>query len=126
MLLHSREGEERGMTRAELRRQQREQKKKERTYNLTESQLEAMKQEITIKAMNTSFDLLMGLPIIALHDKFGWGEKRLTRFKDEMLHQYEAFQDGYISVEDVWGAIEEDTNVTIRKELEEIANQSDI
>lgn len=103
------------MTRAELRRKKRGDDKPTKIYNLTLEQIKSMKEETAKDAMQTAFVLMMGLPLITLRDKFDFGKIRLERFMDDLLRQYESFDQGYITIEDLWRTIEEETGVKFQK-----------
>ena len=40
-----------------------------------------------------------------LHDKFGFGDKRLTKYKDHMIYQLECIADDYVDWSDFTGNI---------------------
>lgn len=97
--------------RAELRR---EKHKKETTYTLTASQIQAIKDEATAKAVRTAFILMLGLPTMVIHDYFGKlmrKEKREETFVDLILDQYDGFERGYFTLEDVQTVLYEEANV---------------
>lgn len=109
------------MTRAEMKRAAREEKKrKTATYNLTQDQLDAMvkekigkdleriKKEATDEAINTAMVLLLTLPLEVLMDHY-WKKtyaKKLPEFLDYVLEYYEKWQDGELDmdelVKDLW------------------------
>jgi len=71
-------------------------KEKVKTYVMTEEQLIALVQrnveeemakervEIREKAVDEAFASLLSIPIIVLHDKFGFGEVRKNRFIEDV------------------------------------------
>lgn len=101
------------MKRAEIRRVHREQGKNSKIYHMTAAQIQSLKEEATKDAAGQAFVLMMGLPLIVLHDKFGYGRKRLQRFGDELMNQYESFDEGYITLNDLLETIEEETGIKI-------------
>lgn len=103
------------MGRAEYRRQKREQSKSSKIYNMTPIQIRNLKDQATDKAVNKAFVLMLGFPLIVLHDKFGYGKKRLERFIDELLKQYEAFDEGRITLDDLMETIEAETGVKVKE-----------
>lgn len=106
------------MTRAERRRQEKVAAKKPATYTLTSEQIEAIKQDAVERATDTAFILMLGLPVMVLHDKFDkiWKrENRLEHFTDELLDLYDGFNRGYFTLDDVLKTLEEETGVKIRK-----------
>lgn len=46
-------------------------------------------------------DLLNSMALIVLHDKFGFGEKRLKRFQEEFETQADCIIGDYVSIEDM-------------------------
>lgn len=82
------------MNRAERRRSAKQQQKQEqRTYVLTEEQIEKMKMDAVLEATRRAFLMFMSIPVMVLHDKFGFGHQRLGRFMDYALVWYESVQD---------------------------------
>lgn len=77
------------MNRAERRRHG---KSAPKTYVLTEDQIEQMKLEAVNTATRRAFLMFMALPVMVLHDKFGFGKLRLSRFMHYALTWYEAVQ----------------------------------
>lgn len=67
------------MTRQEKRRKQ------NKKVTLTVKELE----DIRIKSLDEGFMLALGLPIIVLHEEFGYGNKtRIPKFTDLVLKRY--------------------------------------
>lgn len=79
------------------------------------NQIQKIKDQATDEAANRAFVLMLGLPLIVLHDKFGYGAKRLERFMDELIKQYEAFDEGRITLDDLLKTIETETGVKVEK-----------
>lgn len=52
---------------------------------------------------------------MVLHDKFGFGPVRCERFTDAVLDLYESFDKGYVTLEDIHGALKEETGITIER-----------
>lgn len=108
------------MNRAERRRIQKKQSKKEPVYNISEQNLNNLKQNATENATNTAFILMLGLPIMAFHDHISdlWkkevdGKCREERFLDYILDLYDSFEKDYITLDDVIQTIKEETGATI-------------
>lgn len=52
---------------------------------------------------------------MVLHDKFGYGEKRLNKFIDEYHKQLEAYNDGYVeSVEDFKTVLRKECGIELK------------
>lgn len=102
--------------RAEMRRNKREtEKANTATYNLTQSQLDAIvnekigkkiaeaKKDIYEETVNTVLALVLTLPLEVLMDHY-WQKsyrQRLPGFIDKVLEYYEMWQDGKIDMEDL-------------------------
>ncbi len=81
------------MNRAERRRQQKESAKiKEPTYTLTKYQIQQLKQEAYDKAMQDVTILTLGIPIMVMREKYGWGSrKRLPDFAEALTDEFQKF-----------------------------------
>lgn len=104
------------MSRAELRRQERQRTTKQKTYTLTVEQIEAIKKQAVDEAIDTSFILMLGLPVMVINDKFSKimkREKRIENFTDEVLELYDSFQKGLFTLDDIIEVIKEETGVDI-------------
>lgn len=107
------------MTRAELRRQAREAKKKKAVYNLTEEQIQQIRQEGFNEAIDTAFILMLGLPVMVLYDKFSIirkKEKRLENFTEAILELYEAYNEDYLTLEDIKQVLKDEAGYEFKKE----------
>ena len=78
------------MNRAERRRNARQGKPK--TYVLTEDQIQQIKLDAVNEATDKAVLMLLSIPVMVLHDKFGFGKQRLTRFMDYVLVWFESVQ----------------------------------
>ena len=79
------------MNRAERRRNAKQEKP--RTYVLTDDQIEKMKRDAVHEASRKAFLMFMSIPVMVLHDKFGFGKIRLSRFMDYALVWFESVYD---------------------------------
>lgn len=81
------------MNRAERRRLAKSaQKEKEKTYVLTQAQIDEMKLEAVNEATRKAFLMFLSIPVMVLHDKFGFGKRRLDKLMHYCLAWYEAIQ----------------------------------
>ena len=97
--------------RAEMRR---EKHKKDPVYVLSASQIQQIKDESADQAMQTAFFLMLGLPTMVIHDKFGLlmkREKREETFTDLVLDQYDSFRRGYFNLDDVKKVLKEEAGI---------------
>ena len=102
------------MTRAERRRQERLLQKANKTYNLSVKEIEEMKMEAFEEALNTSFKLMLGIPLIVLRDKYGFGKKRLNDYIDYVLEEQDSFNKGYFTLEDVEQMLYEEVDIKLK------------
>ena len=106
------------LSRAERRQSERETAKKQKTYTLTQAQIDQMKKEVSMEATKKAFIMMMGFPLLTLRDKFGFGKERLNRFMDKMLDLYEAYEMDYVDLDDLNDTIMKETGVTLIKKRE--------
>lgn len=90
-------------------------KQKVATYNLSKDQIEALKKDAVEKASEQAFILMLGIPLIVMRDEFGFGKRRLEHIAERMLSHYEAFEQGYVTLDDIKTTIEEETGIIIKK-----------
>ena len=106
------------LSRAERRQVERETAKKQKTYTLTQAQLDEKLKAVEMQATKKAFVMMMGFPLLTLRDKFGFGKERLNRFMDKMLDLYEAYEMDYVDLADLDRTIMEETGVTLLKKRE--------
>ena len=95
------------MTRAELRRAEREKLKSQKVYTLTQEEINKMVSasvdrivqtkfnELLARETDKAFVVMMCLPSVAQHDTFGFGKERLTRFMDNVCIKYFSMLEDY-------------------------------
>lgn len=120
------------MNRQQARRLER---KKDKTYRITASQLSAIQAECEKKAYRDVKDCLnqtlkeegerltlqafqqtFYLPLLVLRN-MGWGKVRLKRFAEAMIDQWEFFEDGEINHNDIKDVVKEETGLDINFKL---------
>ena len=106
------------MSRAERRQAERETAKKQKTYTLTQAQLDEKLKAVEMQATKKGFVMMMGFPLLTLRDKFGFGKERLNRFMDKMMDLHEAYELDYVDLDDLDRTIMEETGVTLIKKRE--------
>jgi hypothetical protein len=92
-----------------------EKPKKAPTYNMSLAQIEAIKRQATREAVEQAWLLMLGLPVMVLHDKDGYGETRLNRFLDHVLDLYDSYEKGYLTLNDIREALKAETGSVVRK-----------
>lgn len=66
--------------------------KKEPVVNIKAADVQKIKQDASKEAADKAFLLMLGLPVMVLHDKFGFGPVRCERFTDAVLELYDSFE----------------------------------
>ena len=79
------------LSRAEVRRQEREAKKKKKVYTLTQEQIDKIKDDAVTEAANIAFVLCLDIPLLVMRDEKGWGKKRLEWLLGKCLEHYDCF-----------------------------------
>lgn len=101
------------MNRAERRRQEKAEKKKTATLNLTADQFEQFKREQSRRTAFTALTLMLGIPLMVLRDHHGFGKKRLETFVENCIELFDSFDKGYFTFEDIQKTIYKETGVKI-------------
>lgn len=106
------------MNRAERRRREKAgigKEFKEPVYNIKRSDLDQAKKEAAQEAIDAAFILMLGLPVMVLHDGYKWGsKKRLPEFIEHVLDMYDGFNKELFTLDDVLEKIKKETGVDIR------------
>ena len=109
------------MNRAERRRLQKNQTKSEPIYNIKQSNLNQIKQNATKTATDTAFLLMLAIPVMVLHDKYGQlmkknvdGKSRDERFADMCLDLYDSFEKGYVTLDDLHECLWDEAGIKIQ------------
>lgn len=77
--------------------------------------LAAMSQQQRNNVMiSSAYKANMLLSLTVLHDKFGFGRKRLEKFIDESWKLMDAYNAGYVSVSDIEETLAEETGITVK------------
>lgn len=74
---------------------------------LTKGELEKVKNEAVMQAIDT----LIPFQLMILHDKEGWGKKRLKRFHDQFMDLIESAHKGYLTSQDCKKTLMEEVGV---------------
>ena len=105
------------LTRAEIRRLERESKSNNAKVQLSYGQLKAykaeLKKEITEKVSNEIFLLMLGMPVLAMKDMFEVNIDTLDKFTDRILIHYQSYCEGRVTIEEIWKILEEETGKTL-------------
>lgn len=77
------------MNRAEMRRQQRAERKKGKAYMLNDEQLKIQCNAEKVTTMNVTMISTAALIIMSLRDEFGFGHDRIKKLMDNFMLKYE-------------------------------------
>lgn len=88
--------------------------KKEPTYCLTVSQLEAMKLRAVREATEAAWILMSAIPVMVLMDKHGFDREQLGKVVDEILEKYQAYELGYFSLDDARQVLLEEAGTEVK------------
>ena len=80
---------------------------------LTQDQIDQMKKDAVDEATAKAFRMFMSIPLMVLHDKFGFGRIRGSRFMDYVLIWYESIQRGETSLAEIIKIAEDLTGVKV-------------
>lgn len=97
------------MNRAEMRRQQKLEGKKDKIYHLTQGQIDKMKEEVVQEAVDVSFALMLAVPTNILARCY-WeksAHKRIPQFLEECLSLYESIGTGTVQISELIKDVEE-------------------
>ena len=109
------------MTRAERRRLERENNKKDKTYTLTQAQIDTMKQDAIKEAIDVSFILMLYIPLKKLAEEH-WKKsaaKSIPKFAAECIKTYEDIGNDKITINEIVKETEKLANIKM-SELREV------
>lgn len=126
--------------RAELRRVEKEEQKRQhkkdaiaKSLNMTKGELEIFTEMIREEAVESTLVLLFAIPAMVVHDKYAQlmkkvdnGKTREERFIDLCLEAYEAYEKGYFSIEDARKVLKEEGGVDFEKVAERRAAEKEV
>lgn len=80
---------------------------------ITKAMIKQAKQAAVNDATNQVFKLLLSLPVYVLHNDWGFGKTRCERFAEQLLEAYDAYEKGYITLEDLAQVLYEETGMRV-------------
>lgn len=83
---------------------------------LTRAMIQQAKRTAANQATDQVAKLMLALPVYVLHDKWGFGKTRCERFADDLLKLYDAYQQDYVTIEDLLQVLEDEAGMKISKE----------
>lgn len=84
-------------------------KKKNPHITLRESDIRGIKRDCTEKATNYAIILLLSV----MHDKHGYGKKRLSRILNQLDDLADSIAKGYVRLEDLRSMIEDECGIVV-------------
>lgn len=105
------------MNRAERRRMKR-QEDKEPVINIKASDIERIKTETADLAEYRVLLKLLSLPLMVLHDKYGWGKTRCERLTAQVLDLHDSWTKGLLTIEDMEAVLWEEAGIRITNKRE--------
>lgn len=91
--------------------------RKDPMVSIKQSDVQAMKEEATAKGCKLAFQLMLVIPSMVIHDKFGSLMKkdcRLERFVDMCMEEYKCYEEGYVTLEDMAKILKDEAGVEIK------------
>lgn len=85
---------------------------KQQPREMTPKQIAKLKEQAT----NHALDVIVGFSMMALRDEYEWGQKRLMRFHKRFMQLNEAYNEGYINMQDIWSTLENETGIKFNEE----------
>lgn len=58
---------------------------------------------------------LIAIPVMVLHDKWGFGQKRLERFVEQLVEVLDSYERGYITMDDLMQALRDEAGIDLRE-----------
>lgn len=62
---------------------------------------------------------LIAMPVMVLHDKWGFGQKRLERFVEQLVEVLDSYEKGYVTMDDLMQALKEEAGIDLRERPKE-------
>lgn len=91
-------------------------KKKDPMVSIKQTDIDRMKEEATEIGCKMAFSLMLAVPSMVIHDKFGSLMKkdgRLERFIDMCMEEYKCYEEGYVTLEDMAKILEDEAGIKL-------------
>lgn len=91
-------------------------KRKDPMVSIKQSDIDAMKEEATGKGCKLAFNLMLAVPAMVIHDKFGSlmkKEGRVEKFVDLCMEEYKCYEEGYVRLDEMAKILKEEAGVEI-------------
>lgn len=90
--------------------------RKDPMVSIKQSDIDRMKEEATEKGCKFAFVLMLAIPAMVIHDKFGSlmkKEGRVEKFVDLCMKQYKCYEEGYITLEELAKCLKDEANIEV-------------
>ena len=81
--------------------------------SLSSHDLNGIKREITKQTIEQSFLCMLGLPLMALIDKYGWNTEQCKQFEEEVVDYYDEFNKGRITLGEIIQLVKDEGGVEL-------------
>ena len=91
-------------------------KRKDPMVSIKQSDIDRMKEEATEKGCKFAFGLMLAIPVMVIHDKFGSlmkKEGRVEKFVDLCMEEYKCYEEGYVRLDEMAKILKEEAWVEI-------------
>ena len=91
--------------------------KKDPMISIKQSDINRMKQEATEKGCKFAFNLMLAIPAMVIHDKFGQLMKkdgRVEKFVDLCMEEYKCYEEGYVTLQELAKCLKDEAGVEIK------------
>lgn len=91
-------------------------KRKDPMVSIKQSDIDSMKEEATEKGCKMAFNLMLAVPAMVIHYKFGSlmkKEGRVEKFVDLCMEEYKCYEEGYITLEELAKCLKDEANIEI-------------
>lgn len=92
-------------------------KRKDPMVSIKQSDIDRMKEEATEKGCKMEFNLMMAVPAMVIHDKFGSlmkKEGRVEKFVDLCMEEYKYYEEGYVTLKELAQILKDEAGVEIK------------
>lgn len=91
--------------------------RKDPMVSIKQSDIDRMKEEATEKGCKMAFNLMMAVPAMVIHDKFGSlmkKECRVEKFVDLCMEEYKCYEEGYVRLDELAKILKDEAGVEIK------------
>lgn len=82
-------------------------------------------EKMQMKSTEHALEVIMGFALLALRDKYGFGKVRLRRFYKQFESITQAYNDGIITLPEIWDVLEKETGLTFSEAKSGLLKETD-